>query len=127
MPPLLHILKIMMNVMVTLQPRVEYSTRLQILLLSTLLLFLFFSTISFPPPAFVCVHSFTHLFLCYSLQFLNRTFYIHASVISKTLKMLTTFDKKQKPFLMVTPFFFILELLAHYVHFSLAYHLLVNT
>ncbi len=55
-PSLLHIPKMMMNVMTTLQPIAKYSTFLS-LLFSTPLLLLFFSTILLPPLAFVCAHS----------------------------------------------------------------------
>jgi len=48
----------MMNVAMTLQPTIEYSTNLQILLFSIPLLLLFFSTIPLPPLAFVYAHSF---------------------------------------------------------------------
>ncbi len=79
---LLHILKIMMNAALTLQPIVEYST-LMSMFFSTPLLFLFFSTIPFPFLSFICAHSpmlpfpllfvvvfqlqSTHLY-CYELQ-----------------------------------------------------------
>jgi len=55
-PSLLHITTMMMNVVATLKPMVEYSTRLLVLLFSTPFLLLFFSTISLPP-TFVHVHS----------------------------------------------------------------------
>jgi len=59
MPSLLHIPKMMMNVMATLQPVAKYSTLIFFLLFSTPLLLLFFSTIPLPPPTFICVHSST--------------------------------------------------------------------
>jgi hypothetical protein len=60
----------MMNAVATLKPMVEYSTRLRILLFSTPFLLLFFSTILFPPPTFVYVHSFMLPFpLLFSVNF----------------------------------------------------------
>ncbi len=56
-PSFLHILKMMMNAMVTLQSTIEYSTLLLYFLFSTPFLLMFFSTILFPPPSFVCVQS----------------------------------------------------------------------
>ncbi len=53
----LHIPKMMMNAMTTLEPMVKYST-LFFMFFSTPLLLLFFSIISFPFFSFVCVHSF---------------------------------------------------------------------
>ncbi len=59
---LLHIPKMMMNAMMTLQPTTKYSTNLHDLLFSIPLLLLFFSTNSLPPPTFICAHSFTFPF-----------------------------------------------------------------
>ncbi len=56
MPSLLHLLKMMMNAVTTLQPMDKYSTFLFSLLFSTPLLLLFFSTIHLPPLAFFYVH-----------------------------------------------------------------------
>ncbi len=58
MLPLLHILKMMMNATMALQPTAKYSTRLFSLLFSTPLLILFFLAIPLTFPVFVCVHSF---------------------------------------------------------------------
>jgi hypothetical protein len=63
---LLHIQKMMMNVAVTLQPMAEYLTSLHIVFFSTPLL-IFFLTILFPPPDFVCAHPLCFFFLYYSL------------------------------------------------------------
>ncbi len=67
---LLHISKMTMNVTTTLQLMVEYSTCLLFLLLSTLILHLFFSIILLPPLAFICAHSFAlHFPLLLSIVF----------------------------------------------------------
>jgi hypothetical protein len=52
-PSLLHIPKMMMNVVTTSQPTTKYSTHLHALPFSTPLLLLLFSTILLPPPTFV--------------------------------------------------------------------------
>jgi hypothetical protein len=67
------------------------------------------------------------LFLCYFLWFFNCTICIHAIVNSRTLKMHTTFNNKCKLLLMVTPFFFVLELPAHHIHFFIRSPFLITT
>jgi hypothetical protein len=57
MPSLLHIPKMMMNEMATLQPTAEYSTRLHNLFFLILLLLMFFSTILHPPLPSVYAYS----------------------------------------------------------------------
>jgi len=69
-PSLLHIPKMMMNAVTTLQPMVEYSTSLLFMLFSIVLLLLFFSTIPFPPLVFIYVHFSILLFpLLFSIVF----------------------------------------------------------
>ncbi len=112
-PSFLHISKMMMNVMTTLQPTAKYSTFLS-LLFSTPLLLLFFSTILLlllPLFVFTPLH---FLFPCYSLQFFNCT---HTTMNSKTSKLCTTSNNKHKLLLMVTPFLLILEHPTHRIHF----------
>jgi hypothetical protein len=89
----------------TLQPMVEYSTRIFCVLFSTPLPILFFSTIPLPPHVFVCAHYYVLPFPCYSLQFFNGTICTHVVMNSKTLKMRTTANNKHKLLLTVTPFF----------------------
>ncbi len=67
---ILHNLKMMVNVMVTLQPMAEYST----------LHHIFFSTIPLPPLVSICVHSSTPpspllLYVIFQSHFLKSCFY----------------------------------------------------
>jgi hypothetical protein len=102
MPSLLHIPKMMMNATTTLQPTVEYSTRLHNLFFLTPLLLMFFSTISLPPPPSVYAHSSTILFLF--LFFI--VFQSHSCFCDfQNFENAHNFGKKWKPFMMVTPFF----------------------
>jgi len=50
----------------------------------------------------------------------------HTVVNSKTSKMCTTSNNKHKLLSIITLFIFILEHLAHHIHFSFARHLLIN-
>jgi hypothetical protein len=74
---LLHIPKMMMNVVATSKPMVECSTCLFFLFFSITLLVLLFSTISLPPRAFVCVHSFI-LFFPLLLSIVSQLQYLHS-------------------------------------------------
>jgi hypothetical protein len=113
---LLHILKMMVNAMMTLFPTAKCLALQYSLLLSTLLLLFFFQQFNFFLSPFV----FTRLcfFLpCYYLQFLNRIFCIHASIHSRTSKTHIASNNKRKQVLTITSFLFILELLAYCIHF----------
>ncbi len=104
-PSLLHISKMMMNGGRPYSQRLNiqhtftlcYSQLLFCLRSSQQLGFLLLPSIVFTPMRF--------LFLCYSLQFFNRTLCTHALGISKTSKTLITFNKKQKPLRWLRHFF----------------------
>ncbi len=81
---LLHVSKMMMNAAMTLQPTVEYSTHLHDCTFQPFFCFCSsqqFSFLLLPSSMFTPLH---FLFLCYSLQFLNRILCIHALVNSIT-------------------------------------------
>jgi hypothetical protein len=107
----------MVNVAMTLQPTTKYSALHHVRLFSMPLLRLFFSTIPLPPLVSICAHS---------LKKFKHIFYIHAFVNSKTSKMLTTFGNKQKQLSTITPFIFVLELLASFIHFFTYLPFLIN-
>ncbi len=133
-PSLLHILKLMMNAIMTLL-MVEYSTCLFFLLFSTpfLLLFfstpflfLFFSTISLPPLTFICVHISTLPFpLLFFVVF--QWHCLHSCCCElQNLKNTHNFNNKHKLLSVVTPFFSSLNILLVTFIFLHAYHFLVN-
>ncbi len=126
MPCLLHIPKMMMNAMVTLQPMAEYSTILS-LLFSTPLLLMFFSIILLMIPTFICAHCFVLPFPLLFVVVFNCIIYTHIVMNSKTSKMHTTFSNKLKLFLMITSFFLILEHSACHIHFLSTCHFLIKT
>ncbi len=125
MPSLLHILKMMMNVVATLQPIAEYSTLFS-LLSSTPLLLMFFSIIPLPLPTFICAHSFALPFpLLFTIVF--QLHYSHSVMNSKTSKTSITSNNKCKLFLRNTPFFSSLNIPLVTFIFSSACRLLINT
>jgi hypothetical protein len=103
-----------------LKPMAEYYIiQYAFSLCSSQLLFYFYSSQQFHfflLPSFVLtpLHFFFH---CCYLLFLYRIIYIHVTMNSKTLKMCTTSNNKYKLLLMITSFFFILELLTRRIHF----------
>jgi hypothetical protein len=121
-PSLLHIPKMMMNVVVTLQPTAEYSTLFS-MFFSTPLRLLFFSTIPLPPLAFVCAHSyvfpfpllFTIGFQLHSLHSYYCEFQNFKNAHNFQQQTQTAFDGYSK--------FLVLE---HYIHFFICC-LLINT
>ncbi len=116
-PSLLHILKMMMNAVATLQPMVEYSTFLLFLFFSTLHLFLFFLTISLPPPTFVCVHSFVFPFpLLFIVVFQLHSLHSFRCKL-QNLKNAHNFQQQTQTPFDNYPIFFIFEHLACHIHF----------
>jgi hypothetical protein len=96
MPSLLHILKMMMNVITTLQPTTKYSTRIFSLFFSTPLLVLFFLAILLLPPIFVYAHSSAFPFpLLFFVVF--QWHYLHHAVMNyETSKMRIISNNKRK-------------------------------
>jgi hypothetical protein len=96
-PFLLHILKMMVNVVVTSLPTTECLIFQHVVLFSILLnSVFFFSTL---PLLLLCsfvLTSLCFLLLCYSLQFFNHIFCTHVFMNSKTSKTQTTFGNKRK-------------------------------
>ncbi len=134
-PTLLHILKLMMNAIMTLHLMVEYSTCLIFLLFSTplLLLFfstpfllLFFSTISLPPLTFICAHISTLPFpLLFFVVF--QWHCLHSCCCElQNLKNTHNFNNKRKLLSIVIVFFLSLNILPITFIFLHARHLSVN-
>jgi hypothetical protein len=125
-PSLLHIPKMMMNVVVTLQPTAKYSTFFS-MFFSTPLQLLFFSTIPLPPPIFVCAHSsvlpfpllFIIVFQLHSLHSYYCEFQNFKNAHNFQQQMQTAFDGY--------PIFPIVEHFTHYIHFFICCYLLINT
>ncbi len=124
MPSLMHIPKMMMNVVTTLQPMVEYSTHLHVLFFSTPLMLMFFSIIPLPLLAYVCIHSYVLPFPLLFFVVMNCIFYIHVVVNSKLQKQSQPPTTNKNNFQWQPRFFH--ELCAHCIHFLPTYRLLIN-
>ncbi len=114
---LLHPMKMMVNVVLTLLPMVECFTFQHSLLFSTLLLFIYFSTIPLPLLISVCAHSFALPFPLLLFAIFQLRYLYYVSMNSRTSKTHTTSYNKRKQLSMVTLFIFVLKLLAHPIHF----------
>jgi hypothetical protein len=117
---LLHTLKMMANVVVTLLPVAKCLA----LLYSQLFFFFFNSFVSF---------SYFRLCLLLCASFSLATLYNFSITLSALMLLCilelqkhTTFDSKRKQISIVIPFFSILELLIHHIHFLTCRHFIIN-
>jgi len=126
-PSLLHILKMMMNVVVTLQLMAEYSTFFLFLLFSTPLLLLLVSTILLPPPDFIYAHSFEFPFpLLFIVVFSIALFAFILLQIPKLWKCAQLPAINANYFQGLLHFFLSLNILPVTFIFSSTHHLLIN-